>query len=160
MNTLTTNGLLQKLQGVIDDVNAMHSLEITDGWVPANQELFRVFVKSQHAIVLQAERNGMTVEEISEGLGLPTDKVIDLLTQPLELPLEVGVMVRSKHPNTNPLRSGAECYPGAIVVSVKPFVMVSFEGDMRWSTWKPEDVETVKRAPEHMLAVAMRRLDS
>lgn len=156
---LSTTSIQNKLQGIIDDVNAMESLKITDGWVQANNETFRLFRKTRHALVLQAQRNGMEVREIADGMLISEDEVIDLLTQPLELPLQVGVMVRSRDPQGNPLRSGSEVYPGAIVVSVDPFVMVSYEADMRWSSWDPSDVIILERAPEHMVKVAMTRLE-
>ncbi len=56
------------------------------------------------------------------------------------------------------LRCGCGAYDDAIVVSVKPFVLVSREGDMRWSaTVEPHQFKTVATAPAEVQKVAMAR---
>lgn len=45
--------------------------------------------------------------------------------------MEIGDLVVRK--SGDPLRSGAEEYPHAVVVSLDPFVCISEAGDMLWS---------------------------
>jgi hypothetical protein len=57
------------------------------------------------------------------------------------------------------LRSGAEAYGSAVCVSAAPFVLVSWETDMRWeSTVRPADFVVVARASPYRLWACRRRL--
>lgn len=68
----------------------------------------------------------------------------------------VGNLVKAI--NGNALACGSGVYPGAIVVSVEPFVMVSESTDMRWGCFPIEDVEVVGQASEELLNKCMGRL--
>lgn len=65
--------------------------------------------------------------------------------------MEIGDLVASKNSLTDPLRSGAELYFRAVVVSVDPFVMISEQADMRWSTWDIDRVTVVGHASPEIL---------
>lgn len=69
---------------------------------------------------------------------------------------EVGDIVSPK-PGHN-LRSGAEAYGAAVVVSVEPFVMVSSEADMRWGCEEACDYVVKGKAGIAQLARCMKRL--
>jgi len=57
------------------------------------------------------------------------------------------------------LHSGCSLYSHAIVVQVEPFVLVSEESDMRWSsTVEPTDFVVVGVAKPEVLEKCMRRL--
>lgn len=56
--------------------------------------------------------------------------------------MRVGSVVVRK--DGNMLRSGAEVYSGAIVVSIEPFVLISEGRDMKWSTLAKEDFKSYK----------------
>lgn len=71
--------------------------------------------------------------------------------------MKVGDFVIAKS-EAHPLRSGAEWYPRAVVVSLEPFALVSEGGDMMWTcTMKPEDVYASGPAPWSVIRVAMDR---
>jgi len=58
------------------------------------------------------------------------------------------------------LASGACRYEDAIVVSVEPFVLVSRQGDMRWSsTVDIDNFRVTGWASEKLMAVCIRRLN-
>jgi hypothetical protein len=57
-----------------------------------------------------------------------------------ELELVAGMLVQSKHKDL-PLRSGAEWYPAAVVAQADPFVLISEQGDMMWTSARAEDFE-------------------
>lgn len=70
--------------------------------------------------------------------------------------MEVGQLVVPKEGAY--LRSGAEQYARAVVVSMKPFVLVSVDADMRWeSTVTPDEFLPVGRATPQTLAKCMTR---
>lgn len=59
------------------------------------------------------------------------------------------------------LRSGASWYPDAVVIQAQPVILVSREGDMRWSATVQEDkLQVVGKANEKELAKVMARLKS
>lgn len=75
---------------------------------------------------------------------------------------QVGDIVVSKDPQRHPLRSGAEWYTEAVVVSVEPFVLVSLRADMRWqSTVNPERFTVIGSlgSDSDQLEKCMRRLE-
>ena len=71
--------------------------------------------------------------------------------------IEPGKVVAPKR-GCDPLRSGAEAYPGAVVVSIEPFMLVSEFGDMMWSTRRIEDFEVVGEATPEMTKAVKERL--
>lgn len=56
------------------------------------------------------------------------------------------------------LRCGSGTYPCAVVASVDPFILISMEGDMRWSREDHEQFEVVGWAGKEMMKVVMDRL--
>lgn len=73
--------------------------------------------------------------------------------------LKVGNIVQPLHPQSQPLRSGAEWYPHAIVVQVKPLVLVSEGTDMRWeSTVQDRKFVVLGTASAELLERCMKRL--
>ena len=59
------------------------------------------------------------------------------------------------------LRSGSDWYTHAIVVSAKPLVLVSSEGDMRWSaTVDDMDLKVVGKATRQTMKICNTRLKS
>lgn len=59
-----------------------------------------------------------------------------------------------------PLRSGCEMYHQAVVASMDPFVLVSEDGDMRWSvTVKPESFTVVGIASDPALKNVVNRIN-
>ena len=72
---------------------------------------------------------------------------------------KVGDLVNYKNGAPEYLRSGASVYSCAVVISEKPFVCASVDGDMRWeSTLQPLQMEKIGTASAHDLKNAMRRL--
>ena len=73
--------------------------------------------------------------------------------------LRAGDIVKCKD-GCGVLRSGCCQYKKAIVVSIDPFVLVSWEGDMRWEeTVNPKSFVRIARAGNGMLERAMTRLE-
>lgn len=72
-------------------------------------------------------------------------------------PSEVGQLVEPVL-RDYALRSGAQAYAQAVVVSVEPFALASVRGDMRWE-WniKPSFFTVVGMANQEQLEGAMRR---
>ena len=130
-----------------------------DGYVPMQNRLMRAARAMQHGIAHVALMNGMTVKEIAEGLGITEAAVDALLTVPFTRELQVGAVVKSKEPDNNPLHCGSGVYGAAVVIQVEPFIMASHSGDMRWSTWKMDDVEVIDTASDEVMAKAMTRLE-
>ena len=61
----------------------------------------------------------------------------------------------------NPLRSGCSYYTHAIVASVDPFILISEEGDMKWSaTVAPSDFIFLCQAHPDITGVVLERLKS
>lgn len=57
------------------------------------------------------------------------------------------------------LRSGCMVYSHAIIASVQPFVLVSEDGDMRWSaTIKAADFKVIGSAKEEAMICVWERL--
>lgn len=57
------------------------------------------------------------------------------------------------------LRSGAQSYDKAVVISIDPFVITSEEADMRWeATIKMEDFEVIGKADRATLNKCLRRI--
>jgi hypothetical protein len=58
--------------------------------------------------------------------------------------MEIGNIIKPKKESGFFLRSGAESYDMAVVISLDPFIITSEESDMRWQTTvKEEDFEVV-----------------
>lgn len=73
--------------------------------------------------------------------------------------IEVGdVVVAANGQTTQFLFSGGDRYMCAVCVSVNPFILISREGDMRWSTRKIEDFVSTGKAPSDVLKICMDRL--
>jgi len=53
---------------------------------------------------------------------------------------------------------GSGRYDRAVVVSVKPFIMVSEQADMLWSRANPDEVKMIGKAPFEVLKKAMTRI--
>ena len=71
--------------------------------------------------------------------------------------LRIGDVVEAIPPNA--LACGSGLYPHAVVVSVKPFILISESGDMLWrATQTPADVRRVTGRPVRRTA-AFARLD-
>ena len=56
------------------------------------------------------------------------------------------------------LISGCGYYDQAVVVSLEPFVLISEQGDMRWSTKNIKDCVAVGKAPPGVWEVCVDRL--
>ncbi len=85
------------------------------------------------------------------------EQALDELLRRAAMPgMEVGDLVATRK-GKQPLRSGGFVYTSAVVVSVKPFVLVSIDGDMRWSLRKPEDFEMLGVAYPGDQSRALRR---
>lgn len=59
----------------------------------------------------------------------------------------------------NWLRSGAQAYDFAIVASLEPFIIVSEQGDMLWSTRLPENFSPIGRASQPMMDAIKDRFE-
>jgi hypothetical protein len=74
--------------------------------------------------------------------------------------MKVGDIVQPEA-DGSPLRSGNIAYPYAIVVQVKPLVLVSAQADMRWSsTLKDHKFNVIGTAKPEALARCMTRLEA
>lgn len=72
--------------------------------------------------------------------------------------MKVGYIVAPT--NNDPLRDGhGQDYGVAIVACVEPFVLVSTETDMRWSTRKPEDFRVMGVASAEEINSVQHRLE-
>lgn len=73
--------------------------------------------------------------------------------------IDVGKIVKPTKESKYVLAYGNGWYNDAIVVSNRPFVLVSGDGNMRWEhTINKEDFEVIGVANEKTLAKVMRRL--
>lgn len=67
--------------------------------------------------------------------------------------MEIGSLVAPS--KGDPLTSGCSVYAAAVVISVQPFVLISEEGDMRWTQRHRDDFKVVgtasARAAENVL---------
>lgn len=70
--------------------------------------------------------------------------------------MRVGDTVAPPDPRHH-LSSGAEYYPYAVVCSVDPFVIISYDGTMRWNCEKAEDYETIGRTKNSIFKICMKR---
>lgn len=71
----------------------------------------------------------------------------------------IGNIVRPTKESKFQLRSGAEAYDNAVVISVEPFILTSTDSTMKWeSTVKKDDFEVVGTATANVLQKCMRRL--
>ena len=74
--------------------------------------------------------------------------------------MKPGDIVKPTQVSRFQLRSGSSWYPDAVVVMVEPLILVSRDGDMRWSsTVRPEYFEVCGRATKSELKVARTRLE-
>lgn len=145
-------------------VNALMKHFLTDqradGFTHLNLSMMREGAILIHRMIRVAAMNGMKVHEISAQMGLTKEQVQVFMDNPNDLSIiEVGSIVRSKDTRGNPLHCGSSQYGAAVVVSLQPFVMVSEEADMRWSTWKADDVEVIGKANPVLLERCMHRLE-
>jgi hypothetical protein len=83
------------------------------------------------------------------------DRLKEALKQAVP-PLAIGDIVAPK--SGDQMRSGAEAYSSAVVVSVEPYIMVSRRGDMKWSQQKAEDYYKIGTADGVTMAVCNERL--
>lgn len=91
--------------------------------------------------------------------GQKVEVAVTVSSRDAERPTKVGQRV-SPVSYAYELRSGAEAYSFAIVVSMEPFVLVSERGDMRWqASVKPEFFHVIGEATSHELEIAMARLE-
>jgi hypothetical protein len=75
--------------------------------------------------------------------------------------VEIGNIIKPKKESGFFLRSGAESYDMAVVISLDPFIITSEESDMRWQTTvKEEDFEVVGLAEKQVLENCKRRLNN
>ena len=70
--------------------------------------------------------------------------------------MQVGNVVIPK--NGTFLRSGNAQYNAAVIISIEPFILVSFQGDMKWSSHKSENFTTNGDATKTVLEKCMKRL--
>ena len=57
------------------------------------------------------------------------------------------------------LHCGSGLYACAVVASMKPFILISMEGDMMWTVdWSPADLQIVGRANDRVLGNVEARL--
>lgn len=131
----------------------------TDGWVFAQNDMFRQFRRLRHHLTHFSNSSGMSNKEIAQGLQIPEEHVEIMLRTALIQVLEVGSIVRSKNPDRDPLHCGSGTYLEAIVVSIEPFVMVSVDTSMRWSTWTPDRIVPVATADAELLERCRKRLE-
>lgn len=90
--------------------------------------------------------NGTRIEDVTHWSNLPTV-------------FEVGDIVCPKPNGRYLLVSGMTWYEDAVVVSSKPFILVSREGDMRWQTTvRKNGFEIVGKADAETLKTCMKRL--
>lgn len=72
--------------------------------------------------------------------------------------IHIGDIVASTN-SQYPLRSGGQVYGAAMVASLDPLILISQEGDMRWSSDpKPEYWEVRRRATAEQFAPVLQRL--
>lgn len=72
--------------------------------------------------------------------------------------MKIGHLVAPTKDSKGSLRSGAEAWRVAVVVSVEPFVMVSEGATMKWSAQNPDDFEVVGMAQPGTINLAMTRM--
>jgi hypothetical protein len=72
--------------------------------------------------------------------------------------MKIAQIVKPAHASTA-LRSGAEQWEVAVVVSMEPFVLVSPCATMKWSTLKAESFQVVGACPAHIFNKVVSRLD-
>jgi len=72
--------------------------------------------------------------------------------------MKIGHLVAPTKGGKGSLRSGAEAWRVAVVVSVEPFVMVSEGATMKWSAQNPDDFEVVGMAQPGTINLAMTRM--
>ncbi len=71
--------------------------------------------------------------------------------------MKVGDVVVHRR-ERNGLHCGSGIYTHAIVASMEPFVLVSEEGDMKWTcTIEPDDVVALCQAHPKIVEVAIKR---
>jgi hypothetical protein len=70
--------------------------------------------------------------------------------------MKVGSIVRPK--NGIILRCSLYEYNSAVVISLDPFILVSMDTNMRWSTKDPKDFEVYGSALKELLNKCQRRL--
>lgn len=72
--------------------------------------------------------------------------------------MKIGHLVAPTKDGKGSLRSGAEAWRVAVVVSVEPFVMVSEGATMKWSAQNPDDFDVVGMAQPGTINLAMTRM--
>ena len=71
--------------------------------------------------------------------------------------MRVGSLVTSN--TRRELVCGSGRYDFAVVASMEPFILISQCGDMKWSTWSPEELRVCGYASDETMAVVNRRLE-
>ena len=76
--------------------------------------------------------------------------------------MKVGdVVIPNKSAKERYFHSGSEVYNHAIVASLDPFILISSQGDMRWScTWEAHEVEVLCQASQEIQEIVQSRLES
>ena len=75
--------------------------------------------------------------------------------------MEIGNIIKPKKESGFFLRSGAESYDKAVVISLEPFIITSEESDMKWqATIKKDEFEVVGVAGKEILERCKRRLNN
>lgn len=74
--------------------------------------------------------------------------------------IEVGDIVIAADGQTEQhlFSGGGDRYECAVCVSVNPFILISDDGDMRWSSKKIEDFVSRGKAPSDVISICMNRL--
>ena len=73
--------------------------------------------------------------------------------------MKVGDVVIVKNPHLTQLACGSGMYTHAIVANLKPFILISEEGDMLWSKVNPDELIPLCQVHPDILKVVMNRLD-
>ena len=71
----------------------------------------------------------------------------------------IGHVVIAKDISKFMFHSGSGMYSHAIVVSLDPLILVSEQGDMRWSLVNPDDIAPIGRADDKTVQRCMKRLE-
>lgn len=104
------------------------------------------------------------VSSVGGGLSDETQAALEVEYQDTlknETELKVGDIVQPTTTSGFHLRSGAEAYTEAVVISETPFIITSLEGDMKWeATIQKEYFEVVGEADPETLSRCQRRLNN
>ena len=71
--------------------------------------------------------------------------------------MEIGDLVKPTKESNFILRSGASYYLDAVIVSMEPFVLVSWETDMLWNETNKKDFIVKRPAPTEIFKKCLER---